>query len=124
LREGIARGRPCASVLVIPKRKSSLFEAFNGGDDHGRFQGPLMTAWQGRRRGREGRGRGAGGHDMGRARAAERAARSCLVRSCCSFGLLRSVRERRQEREEKKEKREKEKGKKKKKKKNCKHGSF
>jgi hypothetical protein len=43
-----------------------------------------------------------------------RAARSSLVRSCCSFGLLRSVRERRQEGEEKKEKREKEKGKKKK----------
>jgi hypothetical protein len=50
-----------------------------------------------------------------------RAARSSLVWSCCSFGLLRSVRERRQEGEDKGEK---EKGKKKKMGKNCKHGSL
>jgi hypothetical protein len=62
LREEIARRRSCASVLVVPQRKLSLFEAFNGGDDHGRAQGPLMTAWQARGRGWEGKG---GGEEQG-----------------------------------------------------------
>jgi hypothetical protein len=30
LRAGIARGRSCASILVIPRRKKSLCEAIHG----------------------------------------------------------------------------------------------
>jgi hypothetical protein len=61
------------------------------------------------RKGREGeRSRGAllGGRDMGRGRAAEGAARSWLVRSCCSFVLLRSIHQREGRKEKRRKRRE------------------
>jgi hypothetical protein len=40
---GIVRGRSCASILVDPRRKPSLFEAFQGGGGHGRAQAPCSA---------------------------------------------------------------------------------
>jgi hypothetical protein len=130
LREGIARGRSCASVLIVPQRKMTLVRVL-----HGRRSWPELEL-QGRhhggaqRRGEIGGRSGAGGCDCwgGGARGRAGCRRESwwlLLCLCCSCALV--VREKKlvvrekkvggRRREEKREKR-KEEGKEKKKRKN------
>jgi hypothetical protein len=63
---GIARGRSCASILVIPQRKTALVEAFHEGGGHDRAQAKWTAT--GAHSEREGRGNGKG--ERGTARGA------------------------------------------------------
>jgi hypothetical protein len=92
---GIARGRSYASILVIPRRKTSLCEAL-----HGRRSWPDLklhgSSWGARRRG-EGEGEGggeAGGHGLegvggttGRGHRGRAAGALGRQRGCPLFGL-------------------------------------
>jgi hypothetical protein len=112
LRVGIARGRPHASVLVIPRRKTRLCEALHGRaavagvraswDDHGELAGE--------ERGR-GRGERRGGTAWGRHGERE-GCRGCSL-AATAARLLSAVREKEEGRKrEEKKRREKKRGKK------------
>jgi hypothetical protein len=122
LRVRIARGRSYASILIIPRRKTSLCEALHGEAAMAGFEAPLITAWQARGRGREGRGREHGWWcRLGRGRAAGGApwgwplgAAGCPMRALCTWLAVvhEEGRRRRKEKREKKRKRRKRKEKK------------
>jgi hypothetical protein len=113
---GIARRRSSTSVLVIPRSKMSLVEAFLGAGGHGRAQAPWSAMgahleWEGRGGGRRG---GGWGGTMGEAIGGARC-RSCVVLysvMCYMRKKTTGAKEKRRERKEKKNGRKTRKGKK------------
>jgi hypothetical protein len=59
----IASGRSCASVLVVPRRKTSLVETPHGRAAMGRVGAPWEAMESSPERGKRGVGRGRRGHD-------------------------------------------------------------
>jgi hypothetical protein len=121
LRVGIARGRSYTSVLIIPRRKTSLCEAPNGRRPWPDLEAPCELIGAHRRgEGDEGQGQGALGAAMryrGLLGEGGHGVLQGLVR-CCSFvlcvGLLCSVREGNSRERKEKERRRKERRKRKK----------
>jgi hypothetical protein len=92
LRAGIARGRSCASILVVPRRKTSLCEALHGRRPWPELElpwEPMGSSTERGKRGKEEGNRGALlGGGMGAARGRHgRGCRRCTLLTAW-FGLL------------------------------------
>jgi hypothetical protein len=118
---GIARGRSCAPVLVIPRRKMTLVRAPRGRAAMAGVGAPWEAKGELTGEGRE-RGRGRGGWLGGMGHRGEAKSGACLVRPCCCAEKFMTVayvgvarEEEEKEEREKKKKRKRMKRKKKKK---------
>jgi hypothetical protein len=125
LRVGSARWRPYASVLVIPRRKTSLCEALHRRRPWPELELPWEPMGSSPERGRRGKGKRKQGHGLwaawgatravgGRHGEGLRAACGCLVLCSCAVCENRKQEgeEEKEEREKKKKRKEKKRGKK------------
>jgi hypothetical protein len=119
LRPGIARGRSCASILVIPQRKMRLCEALHGREDMTRVRAPWPDMGKLVRE----EGEGGEGAQLGVAWGAARGRHwegLLRARAVCLLSAVREVEEEKEEREKKKKR----KGKKRKERKRKIYGKF
>jgi hypothetical protein len=111
LRAGIGRGRSCASILVVPRRKMTLVRALHGGQPWPEFE---LHGWSWEslpERGERGKGRGRGGRGCGAPGGGRREAQPGLLRAVSLFVMLVVREGRKQEGEEmRRERKEKKKG--------------